>query len=780
MAKTPLLSFALVFAAGFGFGFMYHHIASLAHEAIASESGDSLLPRLRSVEARLAVLEASKATAILPVLANGGAATTQRLDRAATAMSIAAGTDDGVEARLLQRKLGATSPKHRASSSSSPSKTKSLWFFVPPGVKGGEEVTVQGPSGSMVVTVPEGKVAGDKFEIVLRDSGGCPPGRKPYHIVLTAQDNLYQAWQTRIMYYHFQKLQRADPCSEMTGFTRLLSSPDGGRDAMSDKIPTVHAKMLSPGTGCQSTGENTCDMGFPVMNRPHAVTQFLAQLPASLTEEYVLIAETDHLFLKEPRNLATPTKPVCFPFGYVDCHGRPRMICPVQKSVRSQRRAAHLFLRYMNAKAPELRPLVAKWAEDPDEVDPCGPSPILIHLPQLRKLTPEWLALSFKLKRDEEADKVFGWVLEMWGYTIAASRLGIRHLVWNDFQTEPSSLWHSTLDGDPHIYHYTFGLEYTLDGLPVTGVGDWSLDKRHFMGQYPPRHLDAPPKCAGRAAATLTAMFNEASAAIGDWPEDTAPHGTLGWANVNGPSAVNDAPALATEEAYQHSKLAKAVVARGAWQWAGKTPVLFFRSGRIYTPWGSGTWSIVGDAHHDAHHEAISVALGDACATWHLTFSKDVRTFTATRGKPWKPHTTKGTLAKPHANDASLPPEPERADGWETRHDQSAIAKRLIGSGPWAWQAVAPLAFLPNGRLFTPWGRGVWWPHDEQPNVIQCNFVGQKHVVTFDECWSFTSVREKDGDQATGTAKIEPPPKECKELQPGSSSDDEAEERVNT
>ena len=95
----------------------------------------------------------------------------------------------------------------------------------------------------------------------------------------------------------------------------------------------------------------------------------------------------------------------------------------VQKNVRSQRRAAHLFLRYMNAKAPELRPLVAKWAEDPDEVDPCGPSPILIHLPQLRKLTPEWLALSFKLKRDEEADKVFGWVLEMWGYTIAASRL---------------------------------------------------------------------------------------------------------------------------------------------------------------------------------------------------------------------------------------------------------------------------------------------------------------------------------------------------------------------
>ena len=60
--------------------------------------------------------------------------------------------------------------------------------------------------------------------------------------------------------------------------------------------------------------------------------------------------------------------------------------------------------------------------------------------------------------------QVFGWVLEMWGYTLAATRLGIRHTVWKEFQAEPSSQWHTELEGDPHIYHYTFGLEYTLDG----------------------------------------------------------------------------------------------------------------------------------------------------------------------------------------------------------------------------------------------------------------------------------------------------------------------------
>ena len=76
--------------------------------------------------------------------------------------------------------------------------------------------------------------------------------------------------------------------------------------------------------------------------------------PESITEEYVLIAETDHIFMTEPPNRATPTVPACFPFGY------------------------------MNAKAPELKPVVARFVDDPEAVDPCGPSPVLIHVDLLR------------------------------------------------------------------------------------------------------------------------------------------------------------------------------------------------------------------------------------------------------------------------------------------------------------------------------------------------------------------------------------------------------------
>ena len=351
--SPPLIGYALTFAAGFGLGFMYHHIASMAHSAVSSES-DNVLGRLHSVEARLAALEAASHV----VAASHAAA--------------------------------AASPHHRGSSADSylPSSNISMAAQIP-GYKGRRRAkqaaaaaamagrgTASGRQAAYTSLVSE-DVAADGQQAEAKRTSGCPAGRKPYHVVLTAQDSPYQAWQTRIMYHHFLKLQKADPCTEMTGFTRLLSSPGGSRDAMSDEMPTVHAKMLQQGSACRATGENTCDMGFPVMNRPHAVTQFLAQLPASLTEEYVLIAETDHIFMKEPKNQATPSRPVCYPFGYMD------------------------------ASAKELRPVVSQWADDPSVVDPCGPSPILIHLPLLRRLTPEWLSLSFQLKRDPTADKIF-------------------------------------------------------------------------------------------------------------------------------------------------------------------------------------------------------------------------------------------------------------------------------------------------------------------------------------------------------------------------------------
>ena len=182
----------------------------------------------------------------------------------------------------------------------------------------------------------------------------------------------------------------------------------------------------------------------------------------------------------------------------------------------------------------------------------------------------------------------------MWGYTIAANRLGIQHLVWQSLQTEPSALWHAELEGNPHIYHYTFGLEFTTDGLPVTTVGDWSLDKRHYMNAYPPRQLEPPPRCAGKAAATLTRLFNEATGNISSWP--TGPAGSAGATGIKGTRGWGEASSIGggvvqpaggrarslgvlTDAAFRRSKLAQAVTSRGPWKWASEGPVLFYRGG---------------------------------------------------------------------------------------------------------------------------------------------------------------------------------------------------------
>lgn len=237
--------------------------------------------------------------------------------------------------------------------------------------------------------------------------------------------------------------------------------------------------------------------------------------------------------------------------------------------------------------------------------------------------------------------------------------------------------------------------------------------------------------------------------------------------------------AALTDAAFRRSGLAQAAATRGPWKWAGKGPVLFYRGGRVYTPWGNGRWSLSG--------EAIAVTLGP-CGTFRLTFNKARTAFSASsgHGEP----TSHGVLDDADAKgDAAA----STSDGQDTSQDtkdtgkddddddyddegatavaaaaakwrrtsHARIYKRLLGSGPWSWQGVAPLAFLGGNVLHTPWGKGSWQVpvKGAGENVIEASFVGQKHMVTFDECWGFSSVRASDGDKASGVAKIDPPPK---------------------
>ena len=106
---------------------------------------------------------------------------------------------------------------------------------------------------------------------------GC--GHRPYHVVLTVDDQIYQRWQSRIAFYHYKQVKAEQPCTTLGGFTRLLASQDARNDSLADEIPTMPIHRLRAGR-C-----DTCDHGYVVLNRPWSLMHFCHSARfASLTE----------------------------------------------------------------------------------------------------------------------------------------------------------------------------------------------------------------------------------------------------------------------------------------------------------------------------------------------------------------------------------------------------------------------------------------------------------------------------------------------------------------
>ena len=128
-------------------------------------------------------------------------------------------------------------------------------------------------------------------------------------------------------------------------------------------------------------------------------------------------------------------------------------------------------------------------------MDPIGSSPVFIHKEDLRKVAPVWSEVTLKIKMDKEADKEWGWVLEMYGYTIASKIVGLRHELRPRLAAQPP--WDKEIS-DFYILHFTYGNDYDENGKFTPGkVGKWHWDKRTWMGvDPPPRRFPAPPKGA--------------------------------------------------------------------------------------------------------------------------------------------------------------------------------------------------------------------------------------------------------------------------------------------
>ena len=187
------------------------------------------------------------------------------------------------------------------------------------------------------------------------------------------------------MYYHFLKQKAAQgPKGQMGGFTRVLHDDS---DGLEDEIPTCRVDRLKD------------ELGFVVLSRPFAFKQFFEKCPA-IEEEFILMAEPDHMYIKPVPNLMRGDTPAAFPFFYIKPIDRPDIV---------------------------KRFLPGITDEEIGEIDTIGSSPVFIRKDDLERLAPEWAEMSVALQKDPEAKKAWGWVIEMLGYALASYKLGLRH-----------------------------------------------------------------------------------------------------------------------------------------------------------------------------------------------------------------------------------------------------------------------------------------------------------------------------------------------------------------
>ncbi|KAK3163466.1 hypothetical protein QOZ80_1AG0004110 [Eleusine coracana subsp. coracana] len=309
----------------------------------------------------------------------------------------------------------------------------------------------------------------------MRTATGDAARRRPFHVALTATDAAYSRWQCRVMYYWYKRMQARPGGEAMGGFTRVLHS--GKPDGLMDEIPTFVVDPLPAGK----------DHGYVVLNRPWAFVQWLQK--AKIKEEYILMAEPDHIFVRPLPNLATDNEPAAFPFFYI----KP---AENEKIVRKY---------YPKERGPITN------------VDPIGNSPVIIKKTLLEKIAPTWMNVSIQMKEDKETDKAFGWVLEMYGYAVASALHGVQHILRKDFMIQPPF---DTKLQNTFIIHFTYGNDYSLKGELTYGkIGEWRFDKRSYDEKPPPRNLTLPPPGVPESVVTLVKMVNEASANLPRWDE---------------------------------------------------------------------------------------------------------------------------------------------------------------------------------------------------------------------------------------------------------------------
>ena len=272
-----------------------------------------------------------------------------------------------------------------------------------------------------------------------------------YHVVLSTGGGGRALWQDELCYYWYLQAKREHPDSAMGGFTRLLHASRD--DALSRRIPTLRVDPSALGKEALKN--------YPVLARPLAFKMLMELDDNGIEEDYVMMIENDHFFLKPVPNWATPTRPAAYPFHYMVFDDTLRLLKKFNRSGR---------------------PLDAR------KLAPSGSSPTIIHKKQLAEIVQLWPELTVKFSRDAEVEERLGWVKEMYSFVLAAATVPsgpIEFTLRPDFMLEPP--WDKNFSvnrcisgeqppcpkREAYIIHYTYALNFDKYGEVVPGTTSW-------------------------------------------------------------------------------------------------------------------------------------------------------------------------------------------------------------------------------------------------------------------------------------------------------------------
>ena len=118
----------------------------------------------------------------------------------------------------------------------------------------------------------------------------------------------------QVNHWWYKKQKASFPDGPIGGYTRVLHCNE--TDDIMHIVPTMQVTTLPD----EYVG------GYPVLNRPWAIVQWLSRM--TIHEQYILMTETDEIFVAPPPLLGTPERPSSFRFSYMDCsRDKYRPIC---------------------------------------------------------------------------------------------------------------------------------------------------------------------------------------------------------------------------------------------------------------------------------------------------------------------------------------------------------------------------------------------------------------------------------------------------------------------